>query len=103
MPGMTLLPTIGLLRRIPENALTIIRTHYPAMTAQFHADQLQRPVDQGGDNTVAIGEYSKALNNWIGDLGETRPYRDQQGIQLLSKVLDDYLELATTQYSAAFR
>lgn len=87
----------------PENALTIMRKCSPEMIAQYKADQVHRAVYQGDDKMVAVGDFSKTLYNLAGDPKEVKPYQDEYRILALSKILDAYLELATTRNTGAFQ
>lgn len=81
----------------PENAVQIIKKHHPDMIDAFNPGIDQRAVYQGDEKMIAVADISKVLYNLAGDPMEQQPYQDPDRIRDLTKILDNYLELAMTR------
>jgi arylsulfatase A-like enzyme len=85
----------------PENAIEIIRKHHPELIDDYHPEHTQRAVYQGDEKMIAVEEISKVLFSLAGDPTEQQPYQDESKIKALSKVLDNYLELAMSRNASS--
>ena len=87
----------------PENALTIMRKHAPALIDHFHTDQTLRAVYQGSEKMITIEGMSQVLFDLARDPDEIRPYHDEEHIAELDKILDGYLDLSSNHRGASSR
>ena len=81
----------------PDNAVQIIRKHHPDMIDTYNPGVDQHAIYKGDEKMIAVAEISKVLYNLAGDPTEQQPYQDPDRIRDLTKILDNYLELAMTR------
>jgi len=80
----------------PENALSIMHNHSPALIDQHKADATHRAVYNGDEKMVEIEGVSKVIFDLAGDPHEQNPYQNEVRIKKLSKILDAYMDVSET-------
>ena len=81
----------------PDNAVQIIKKHHPDMVDAYNPGVDQRAIYQGDEKMIAVSGISKVLYDLAGDPTEQKPYQNPERIHDLSKILENYLELAMTR------
>lgn len=81
----------------PESAIQIMKKHAPELIDRFSADHTYRAVYHDEFKMIAVEGLSRILYNLAGDGSDEKPYQDPQRIEELAKVLESYLELASSR------